>query len=157
MTMRPIHRETPLLPAHAVKTYGYTVPLRNKRLATKREADSGRACAMVDCQPYLNGWKTTLSKAVQPLLIKTLRESGRPFSAELDEGDMIAFVFQPGTPCFKASTHWVHTGDEDLHLILEGDWRGNPRGTAPRQLRAEDWLDDFATHQDAIASEIQKG
>jgi len=145
---RPVMMAEPNLPAHAMKTYSVLVPKRNRRRAT---------CAEVDCQPHAKGWRTTLSKLAQPELIKELRESGRRFSAELDEGDVITFVFAPGERCFRASTHWIHTGDADIHAVRDGDWRGNPRRTDTVVMRPGDWIDDFANHQRELADEQQKG
>jgi hypothetical protein len=45
-----------------------------------------------------------------------------------------------------------------LFLVRDGDWRGNPRRTRARQhLNPGNWVEDFATHQQAIADEIEKG
>jgi hypothetical protein len=45
-----------------------------------------------------------------------------------------------------------------LYVVRDGDHRGNPRGTRDRlHQNPGNWVDDFATHQQAIADEIKKG
>ncbi|HEV8653261.1 MAG TPA: hypothetical protein VG276_28680 [Actinomycetes bacterium] len=116
------------------------------------------SCAEVDCPHFLSGWRTVLDTASQGELVKAVMESGRKPSAVLREGSTITFVFEPGTPCFKASQHRVPLEREPLYLVRGGDWRGNPRGTPLRRhVRPDDWVDDFATHQQDLADRLERG
>jgi hypothetical protein len=86
-----------------------------------------------------------------------VRSSGRPFK-ELKEPGKVTFVFEPGTPCFRASVHKLPLEREPLYVVKDGDWRGNPRGTRPRRhARAEYWVEDFAEHQQGLADKMQEG
>lgn len=149
-----INRITPQLPAAAMKTYSVRAPLGSHW----RKA----ACAEVDCESYCAGWMTTVpSDSRQAHYIR--KESGRRFiEARLnptDPGDdRVIFTFEPGQRCFGSDEHVVRLDREALYVVREGDWRGNPRRTAPTQhVHAEDWVDDFATHQGHLVDRLERG
>ena len=69
---------------------------------------------------------------------------------------LTVFTFEPGQDCF--AQHRVPLERDPLFLVRGGDWRGNPTGLQPyRHHRGEDWVDDFADHQDRIARQIERG
>ena len=142
-------RLEPMMPAAAYKSYSMRRPLATHfRAATCEEAD---------CPDYLNGWVTIVPEGSDnAALVRSLK--GRwHFTEERREGGLAAFTFPPGQQCFKASTHRVPVGRPSIFLVTGGDHRGNPLQTPSRILRVEDWVDDFATHQDRLAREIEKG
>ena len=66
------------------------------------------------------------------------------------------FTFEAGQTCFVE--HRVPLEREPLYVVRDGDWRGNPRGTAPRiHTRPDDWVDDFAEHQQRLADRFEQG
>ncbi len=139
--------EIRLGPEH-YKTYAVVAPV-----ATHFRVAS---CAEVNCPAYQNGWRTTvLADSPQAQYIRA--KSGRSFTTMPQPGGMVAFTFAAGQVCFRASEHRVPLGREPLFIVRGGDHRGNPRGTAPVTRRAEDWVDDFATHQQGIADAIERG
>lgn len=147
--MRPLIRVDPALPAEHMKTYGFVAPKETHfRPAT---------CEEVDCGNYQRGWVTKIDEATvlgkqQAFYIR--QQSGRKF-AEDREGELTAFVFEPGQCCF--AEHSVSLEREPIYLVKEGDWRGNPRGTPPRiHARPADWVDDFATHQDQLIERLER-
>ena len=151
--MRQPFRVAPHLPAAAMKTYQILAPAGTHwRAAT---------CAEVDCGAYLHGWATRVDEATdmgarQAHYIR--RQSGRAFSAARDEAGLTVFTFPPGQRCFRASDHRVRLDRAEFFVVRDGDWRGNPRGTQPRQhVRAADWVDDFANHQQALANRLERG
>lgn len=148
--MRPVTRITPALPVHAYQTYQVVAPQATHwRPAT---------CAEVDCQAYTGGWRSLIDEATelgkrQAHYIR--RESGRKFAEHRDEAGLTVFEFEAGQRCF--APHQARTGRPEVYLVRGGDWRGNPAGQVRKHVRAEDWLEDFAEHQDRIAGRIEKG
>lgn len=146
-----VNRITPQLPVTAMKTYGLRAPLRSHwRKAT---------CAEVDCESYRNGWMTTVSNDSRAAYY-IRKESGRSFTETSLDGGRVIFTFGPGQTCFASDEHVVRLEREAFYVVREGDWRGNPRPhTAGNRthVRAEDWVDDFATHQGRLADRLGRG
>ncbi len=114
-------------------------------------------CAEVECANWQRGFKVTCvtDTALGAGQAKYIVEhSGRRYKA-MTRGSVIEFTFPAGTECF--TQHRVSLEREPLFRIKGGDHRGNPRGTPVIQRNADDWVDDFATHQDAISRAIEKG
>jgi hypothetical protein len=135
--------------AAAYKTYEMRSPLSSHfRPAT---------CAEVACPHYLNGWRVRV-EALTPDLLHAARNSGRKYTEQQVAEGETWLVFEPGQACFKASQHRARLDRPPLYLVRDGDHRGNPRGTKARLFqRPDQWVDDFATHQQNLADEIQKG
>jgi len=138
------------LPVGAVQTYQVVSPL-----ATHFRPAS---CAEVDCPNLEHGWRTVVDETTdlgrqQAHYIR--KESGRKFQA-LADGGLTTFIFEAGQACF--AQHQVRLDRPEHYLVRAGDWRGNPQGTPARQhANADDWIDDFANHQQALADRIQRG
>lgn len=144
-----LNRVTPLMAPQAYKTYAVVQPLATHwRPAT---------CAEVDCPHYLNGWRVN-NEALTPDLRHAVATSGRKYRLEVISATESWLIFPAGQACFAASQHRIQIGRPPLYVVRDGDWRGNPRGTKARvHVSPDNWLDDFATHQQAIADEIEKG
>jgi hypothetical protein len=146
-----INRIQPLGPAEAYKTYQIRQPVRTHfRPAT---------CAEVECESYAHGWTTTIDAAT-PTGVQQARyivdRSGRAFTQARGMGSLVVFTFAPGQRCF--AEHKVPLEREPFYVVKGGDWRGNPRRVPVTQhARSDDWVDDFATHQDQLAQRIQRG
>ena len=147
--MMPLNRPEPLMGAAAYKTYEMRAPLSTHfRPAT---------CAEVDCPHYLGGWRVRVEN-LTPDLLHAARNSGRKHVEQRVAEGETWLVFEAGQPCFRASQHRARVDRPPLYIVRDGDYRGNPRGTKARlHQRPQDWLEDFATHQQAIADEIEKG
>lgn len=149
--MRRLNRITPSLPAQAYKTYQIVAPLPTHwRSATCEEAL---------CGAHEHGWRTLVDETAelgqrQAHYIRAM--SGRRFLEERTVEGLTAFVFEAGQRCFQP--HQVPLERDPLYFVRGGDFRGNPSGAAPYQhRRGEDWVEDFAGHQDRIARQIEKG
>ncbi|MGW2720854.1 hypothetical protein [Streptomyces sp. NPDC001492] len=144
-----LSRPQPLMGAAAYKTYEMRAPLSTHfRPAT---------CAEVDCPHYLNGWRVHL-EALTEDLADAARKSGRRYREEKVAEGQTYLVFEAGQNCFRVSQHRARVDRPPLYVVRDGDFRGNPRGTKARlHQRAQDWVEDFATHQQAIADQIEKG
>lgn len=141
-----VHRMAPLMPVGGMQTFEIRAPIATHwRAAT---------CAEVDCQHYLRGWATTvLADSDDERLIK--RSGRKTLAVERQPGGFVRYVFGPGQECFGASRHRVRIDKPELFLLAEGDWRW--RG-APRVFdRPDQWVDHFATHQDKIATIVNRG
>lgn len=148
-----LFRLEPLMPPQAYKTYSMRMPVTSHwRPAT---------CDEAGCEHYRSGWVTTvdvsteLGRAQYAYLMAD--RTRRPGVQKVSE-HLFKFVYGPGFRCFRSGDHRVQVGRDALFVVTGGDWRGNPMNVPARvHRRAEDWVDDFATHQDRLATAIQKG
>lgn len=144
-------RMPPNMAAHEYQTYEIASP----RATHHRSA----SCAEVDCPNRIHGWKTVLdvSKADHARVANWIRlQSGRFYTIEQPKNStIVTFIFPSGQNCFIP--HTVPLQRPELFLVKGGDWRGNPMKLPVVQHRPEDWVDDFANHQDKLATLIQRG
>ena len=148
--MRQPFRIEPVLPVASMKTYGIVAPL-----ATHYRAAT---CAEVECEAYTHGWLTAVNEvddlgARQAHHIR--RVAGRRFTETRRPDGCTEFRFEAGQKCFRA--HQVPLEREPLYVVRGGDWRGNPRAESRQHARPADWVDDFAEHQDRLATRLQQG
>ena len=122
------------------------------------------SCAEIECEPFTKGWATRLDKGTQQDMIDLLKVvcagNGadrviRPYKM-VDEGVSLMFIFQPGTPCFRAGVHKVPLEREPFYIVRRGDWRVN-LGDQRIHANGEDWVDDFAANQDKIKEIVERG
>lgn len=141
-----MNRIEPQLPVQAMKTYAVVAP----------KTTVPATCADVGCEAYLNGWRLRVDSLPDDM-VHAATHSGRSFERlEVGPGETW-LVFGAGQPCFRAAHHVraITTGP-DRFGVLAGDWRGS-LGVIRRHGRAEDWVDDFATHQDDLATRLERG
>lgn len=142
----------PLMPAQSYKTYGMAMPLSSHfRRGT---------CEEVQCEPFLNGFVATFDLATdlgQKQYAYCKEDKDRSFSMQRVGLNIVKLVYKPGTPCFKRGEHRVPIGREPFFTVTGGDWRGNPRGTGMRHNNGENWVDDFANHQDKLKTALERG
>jgi len=144
-----VSRIRPLMGADAYKTYEMRSPLSTHfRPAT---------CAEANCQYYANGFQVRV-EGLAPKVLNAVQNSGRKYTVQKVADGETYLSFEPGQPCLRESLHRVREDRPPLYIVRDGDWRGNPRGTKARLHQTPDhWVEDFATHQQAIADEIKKG
>lgn len=146
---RELFRVHPQLGPQGYKTYQISAPrLTHTRAAT---------CAEVDCAGWAHGFRSTVDTSTalgvrQAAYIEA--KSGRTYT-RAQTGTLITYTFPAGQQCFTA--HRVPLERAPVYLVRDGDYRGNPYGTRPVARRAEDWVDDFATHQQQLADRRQRG
>ncbi len=139
-----MNRITPVGPAHAYKTYSITSPISTHyRDGTCNEAG---------CLAQRHGWQTTVDEttdlgARQAHYIR--KQSGRRYVEHRSEAGLTVFTFEAGQRCF--ATHKVPLQRPELYVVRGGDWRANPTGEQRIHANAQDWVEDFAEHQDRIA------
>lgn len=150
MLNRPINRMPVKAPVTAMQTF---------KVASPRQTHTRPAtCAEVGCKAFLKGWVTTVpagSPQERSLRQFTgrhapdgLRRDGREVAAMAP--GTVSFMFAPGSPCFKASTHRKSLERPELYLVRGGDWRANT-GLIRRHTRPEHWTEDMQTTFDAVA------
>jgi len=146
--MQP-NRWMPRLPVGAVKTYEIRSPLATHwRTVT---------CAEDDCPNRAHGWRTALdtSRPEHAEAANWIRlHSGRSFTVE-EAGPLVTFTFPPGQNCF--TRHRQPLDRPEFYRVVGGDWRGNPRGDVRQHANGADWQDDFANHQDKLATRFKEG
>lgn len=150
--MRPLFRVEPKMPPALYRTFEISSPLSTHwRMAT---------CTEVECQASQRGWRTVIDTSTPEGAERAnyIRlHSGRAYTvAETPGSPHVAFTFPAGQRCF--AQHKVRLERPELFVVREGDWRGNPRGTAPRRhSRAEHWVEEFGLHQDRLADRYKQG
>jgi hypothetical protein len=141
-------RVAPKLPASERKTY------------TIKQHFRSATCAEVECEPWRNGWTSTfdVSTALGAEQADYVRaRSGRAFTVAMIGATLLQFTFKPGQPCFGRDAHRLPVERTPLFVVRDGDYRGNPRGTPAVRRRPQDWVEDFALHQGALAERRQRG
>jgi len=140
-------RLEPAMPVTGYKTYAISSPISTHfRDGTCEEAD---------CPNWRHGWRIR-AELLTPQQLHDIRNSGRHCTVtQVSEGETW-LVFEAGQPCF-ASPHKVPLGRPELFVVRGGDWRGNPFGDHYQHGSPESWVDDFATHQDKVATLIERG
>lgn len=143
--MRQPFRIQPQLPVQAFQTYQLYSPV-----ATHYRTGT---CEEAHCRAYHKGWQTTVNETAelgQKQAHYIRKQSGRKYT-ETNENGFTTFVFEAGQKCF--AQHKVPLEREPHYIVKGGDWRGNPTGMRLKHTRADDWVDDFANHQDRIANQ----
>lgn len=144
------NRIEPGMPVDAYKTYRIVSPQATHfRPAT---------CAEVDCEAYLNGWRSTIDEATvlggqQAHYIR--KQSGRGFTEERLESGLTQFDFSAGQRCF--TQHQARLDRPEHYLVRGGDWRGNPTGETRTHSSAADWVEDFGEHQQRLLDQHERG
>jgi len=149
--MQNLNRNPPGMPPENYKTFQIAAPINTHwRLATCEEAG---------CEAYQNGWRTTVdeSSALGAFQADYIRhDKSRRHLEDKQPDGMTVFTFPAGQTCFGGE-HRVPLDREERFLITGGDWRGNPRGTPRVELRSDQWVDDFACHQDRLKTAFERG
>lgn len=142
-------RLQPQMSPQAYKTYQITAP----RATHYRKG----TCEEAECQQYRNGWITRIDEvtdlgARQARYIR--KQSGRKFTEARSPVGLTTFSFPAGQSCFKE--HQVPLERDPLYVVKQGDYRAYS-GTPMLHKRPDDWVDDFANHQDKIKTAIERG
>jgi hypothetical protein len=146
-----LFRVDPHLPASAYQTYIVAAPVQTHTRVAQ--------CSEVDCQSQARGWAMLIDESTelgqrQAYYLRYV--AGRAYREEREATGLTRFTFPAGQRCF--AEHRVSNDRPELYLIKGGDWRGNPLELPLyRHDSAENWVDDFATHQDNIATIRQRG
>lgn len=140
------HRPQPLGPPQAYSTFQLVRPKATHwRPAT---------CAQFRCRAHLTGW-TSRFAADDPRVLYVRHGSGRRFVETRDPTGWVVFRFEPGQTCFRQHEHRLPLEREPVHRVLHGDYRGAV--LLRTHTRGADWVDEFANHQDRIATIHSRG
>lgn len=146
-----LNRNRPSLDPRFYKTYGWHRPVvSHYRPATCEEAD---------CDAWRYGWVTTVditSDLGRRQYDYITHDKTRTYTVTQPAAGIFKFAYQPGHPCFDSGNHRVLLGRPPIFTVRSGDWR---QFTSPATVHryAEDWVDDFANHQDRLATAIRRG
>ena len=144
--MTQLNRIDPQGKPQDYRTYQLLQPLATHfRVATCEEAD---------CQPHLHGWISTFDESTelgQRQAHYVRNASGRRYT-EVRSAALTTFTFEAGQRCFRQ--HHEPLEREPLAIVKDGDYR---MSSNPRHLRPDDWVDDFANHQDRLNTQRERG
>lgn len=145
--MQRMNRIPPQGGVQDYKTYQIMSPLTSHwRPAT---------CAEINCPNYLKGWRLRV-EGLPPDMLHAAKTAGRKF-AELDvAAEEHWLVFEAGQSCFRAAEHRALLDKQEIFLVRDGDFRGNPTGNVRTHTRPEFWVEDMAENLDKIAKQIQQ-
>ncbi len=149
MNRRQLVRRSPLMGPNAYKTYALRALFRPAN------------CIEIDCENYLKGWTFKVDHLrADPRLEHAVRNSRKKFVEKELSGEMY-LVFEPGQMCFAVKSHKKQREQDPLLFVARGDWRTYLPKTGlppePRRMKPDDWVDDFANHQDKINTLIARG
>ncbi len=162
-----MNRITPGLPVADMKTYGIRAPLATHwRKATCTEAEceghrTGWVTVIVETTPAAPAEGVSVTKMMALVDRDTMRAyyirhlSGRSFIESTDSSGATVFDFAPGQDCFDE--HRVRVERPEIFVVRGGDWRGNPRREQMTHDRPDYWVEDFADHQDRLATRLDRG
>lgn len=150
---RLVSRIEPAMAPQAYKTYGMSMPLKtHTRPAT---------CAEAECEHYTHGWASTFDVSTdlgQRQFAFCRTDRTRSYQLQRPGPDLVRLIYAPGNTCFRRDEHRVALDRPARFYVAGGDWRGNPMATPVRvHASAANWCEDFATHQDRIATAIERG
>lgn len=161
--MGHVNRVAPGMPVGSMKTYQVTSPLStHTRPGTCEEAG---------CEHWANGWQTVVDERTdlgmgQAAYIRAemndVRKPGQPkpgqrwYYESRDDAGRTVFRFDAGQPCFRASEHRVSLDRPEFFVVRGGDWRTHT-GLIRRHHNGAEWVEDFAGHQDRLATLMERG
>jgi hypothetical protein len=130
--------------------------MQTYRIVSPPDATVVSACERVGCPHWRDGWDTIVDEAsqlgqAQAAYIRS-GATGRSYRETRTEAGLTVFRFEAHQRCFQE-----HRTRTELYLVRGGDWRGNPDRMARDHSRPEDWVEDFAEHQQRLADRIDKG
>jgi hypothetical protein len=142
---RPLNRIDPKLSVTAVKTY-QAAAISDKTVVA--------ACQSVGCDAWRHGWDTVVDESTelgkrQAAYIR--KQSGRTFSEMRHHEGMTLFRFDSGQRCFAD-----HHTRPAVYLVRGGDHRRNT-GLIREHVDPDEWVEDFAEHQDRLADRLGRG
>lgn len=116
-------------------------------------------CEEVVCRQWRDGWVSRVNTVTAEGIANYIRHhSGRQFTEEKDvQPGVVLFRFGPGQMCFAAAEHRVRIERPEIYVVRGGDYRGNPRQEGKRFDRPDQWVDEFAEHQQALADRLEQG
>jgi len=151
LTGHGVFRPDPLMDPQSYKTYSVKTPPRTHF----RPA----SCEEYQCSEFVNGFMTTLDlttdigREFADIIRKDTTRSKEEIRTSLYE---VRFVFPPGTHCWLWKQHKVPVDRPPILVVRRGDWRGS-LGLIRRHTRIEYWAEDFAGHQDKLATTFNRG
>jgi len=140
------------LPVTAMRTYAVARPLATHfRPAT---------CEETACPAWLFGWLTKVDESTdlgQRQAHYIRHDKSRRHVETRAEDGLTVFTFEPGQRCFNTVQHKLPLDKPEIYTVRDGDWRGNPTGRVMHHQSADDWVEDFGEHQDALADRLERG
>lgn len=137
---------SPMGQPYQYKSYRFIRPASHWRKAT---------CEEVGCPHWANGWRVRI-QGLTDHDFYTATHCGRKYrEVQIRDGESY-LEYEAGQPCFEAHKHVMEVGIEPIYLVQRGDYRQyveHPR----RHANIQNWMEDFAEHQEGIRRIIERG
>jgi hypothetical protein len=148
-----VTRYAPSAGAEHFKSYVWSAPRQSHwRKAT---------CEEYECDGYLHGFVTTVDLSTelgQKQYHFITHDKTRRWVEQRANEFLVKFYCGPGQRCVSWNEHRVPIGRPPFLLVAGGDFRGNPhRIPTIRHRNYDDWVDDWATHQQKLADRVKRG
>lgn len=140
-----MNRLEPALPTGAMQTY---------QAAAVSDKTVVAACQSVGCTAYQLGWDTVVDEETmlgQRQAAYIRQSAGRSFRELRTEAGLTVFRFDAYQRCFAD-----HETRPAVYLVRGGDHRANT-GLIRKHVDPDDWVEDFAEHQDRLADRLRQG
>jgi hypothetical protein len=139
---------------YRIMPIGHPADYQTFRMTRRSDTSIVQACKEAGCEQWAKGWETHIDENTslgrgQAAYIR--RESGRTFTEHRTVSGLTVFRFPSGQRCFAE-----HRTQPMLYVVQGGDWRQR-RGLLRQHVNGDDWVDDFATHQDRVKTQLEKG
>lgn len=147
--MQRVNLIPPNMPTQSYRTYSIVAPV-----ATHFRPGT---CEEADCENYKLGFKvvvdpnTELGKQQMHYLDA---DRSRSCIREMQPTGLIEYIYGPGQTCF--AQHKVRIDRPEIFVVRDGHFQ-NPTGGSRTHTKPEYWVEDFAEHQDKLATVIERG
>lgn len=144
----PPNRPLPRMAPGAYKTYGLINPVGTHTVKVD--------CETYGCQNQRDGFLVPAMEGTPQgdAIAHAVRSQKQRGFTEVKQPDgSTHFIFEPGTECF--AEHRMPIGRPPLYVVKDGDWRESHNKREHK--RPEDWVEDFALNQQAVADAVQRG
>lgn len=123
-------------------------------VSQKTDTQVRTACEDAGCEAWANGWETVVDESTElgRAQASYIRNQSMRTRREMRSGDLTVFRFEPHQRCFSE-----HKTMPQRWTRRHGDFRGNPSGNGRVFDRPDQWVDEFATHQEEIADLVRRG
>lgn len=154
MTRPLMHRRA--LPAHMKNYVILAPPATHFRPAT---------CAEVQCRAFTAGWETHLDEATEDgkqlaAYVRSGKHGNQFTEWRAERSTITVFRFPPWQPNpfgLEHRKHLVKLDRPEIFAVRDVDTGFELKQHRGAENGAQDWVDDFATNQAAVAKEYEKG
>jgi hypothetical protein len=136
------------LPVSSYKTYAIRSPIQTHyRKAT---------CEEIGCEAFQNGW-AYLKEDLTPGDLYLATHSGKRYREVHIGPGQNYIVFEAGQSCFGAAQHVISLHRPEFYFVGRGHTSVFQARHARAHANGDDFVDDFANHQDKLNTTFKRG